>query len=109
MDSLNNNTRLVYSTEHGRVSSVSTKSAVNPIKDGVVRVRLETKGRQGKGMTVIIGLPLDEAELNDLAKKLKQRFATGGSVKKWNIELQGDHREAVVQELQTIGYSVRSG
>ena len=75
----------------------------------MVRVRLETKGRQGKGMTVIIGLPLDEAELNDLAKKLKQRFATGGSVKKWNIELQGDHREAVVQELQTIGYSVRSG
>ena len=79
------NSRLVYST-------------------GVVRLSYETKGRKGKGMTLIAGLPLHEAGLLDLAKKLKQRFGTGGSVKERVIELQGDHREAVTQELRKLGF-----
>lgn len=71
---------------------------------GVVSLRYETKGRKGKGMTLITGLPLSETGLLDLAKKLKQRFGTGGSVKDYIIELQGDHRDAAEQELRRLGY-----
>ncbi len=70
---------------------------------GVVRLRYETKGRKGKGMTLITGLPLSESGLLDLAKKLKQRFGTGGSVKDYIIELQGDHREQAARELSRMG------
>jgi len=75
--------------------------------DGVVRLRYDTKGRKGKGMTLITGLPLSEVGLLDLAKKLKQRFGAGGSVKDYTIELQGDHREQVGRELRKLGYCVK--
>jgi translation initiation factor 1 len=78
-----------------------------PHTDGVVRLRYETKGRKGKGMTLITGLPLSEAGLLDLAKKLKQRFGTGGSMKDYVIELQGDHREQAAQELRKMGYCLK--
>jgi translation initiation factor 1 len=75
--------------------------------DGIARLYYETKGRKGKGMTLITGLPLSQDRLLDLAKKLKQRFATGGSVKDNIIELQGDHRKQAAQELRTLGYIVK--
>jgi translation initiation factor 1 len=78
-----------------------------PETNGIVRLRYETKGRKGKGMTLIKGLPLSETGLLDLAKKLKQRFGTGGSVKDYIIELQGDFREQAGQELRKLGYSVK--
>lgn len=72
-----------------------------------MRLTYETKGRKGKGMTLITGLPLSEAGLLDLAKKFKQGFGTGGSVKERVIELQGDHREQSAQELRKLGYLVK--
>lgn len=78
-----------------------------PNTGGVVRLRYETNGRKGKGMTLIKGLSLSEAGLLDLAKKLKQRFGTGGSVKDYAIELQGDYREQAAQELRRMGYCVK--
>ena len=70
----------------------------------------ETKGRKGKGVTLITGLPLDETSLKGLAKELKRTCGTGGTVKNGVIEIQGDHRDALVAELKKRGYDAkRSG
>lgn len=81
-----------------------------PPKDGAVRVGRETKGRKGAGVSVITGLPLNDQELKQLAKQLKQKCGTGGTVKSGVIEIQGDHRDLLVSELQKLGYAAkRSG
>ncbi len=78
--------------------------------DGVVRVGRETKGRKGAGVTVITGIPAHPAGLKQIAKELKQKCGTGGTVKGGTIEIQGDHRDLLVAELQQAGYTVkRSG
>ena len=71
---------------------------------GWVRLRRETKGRKGKGVTLVDGLPLDEKALKALAKKLKQTCGTGGSLKNGVIEIQGDKRDAIEAELKKQGY-----
>lgn len=76
-------------------------------KSNVARVSRETKGRRGKGVTVISDLPLDEDGLTELAATLKSRLGTGGTVKDGRIEIQGDHRERIVQELEGMGYRVK--
>ena len=79
-------------------------------KDGVVRVSRETKGRKGKGVTLVTGVSLDGFELADLAKLLKNRCGAGGTVKDGVIEIQGEHRDRIVAELQGRGWIVkRSG
>ena len=78
--------------------------------DGVVRVSRETKGRKGKGVTLITGLPLDLKGLQKLAKQLKRRCGAGGTVKEGVIEIQGEHRDLLVAELKKQGFVVkRSG
>lgn len=75
-----------------------------------VRVGRETKGRAGKGVTVITGLPLPDAELEALATRLKRRCGSGGTVRDRVIEIQGDHRDLLVSELASLGYDAkRSG
>ena len=75
-----------------------------------VRVGREVAGRGGKGVTVISGLPYDEAQLDDLATRLKRLCGAGGAVKHGVIELQGDHRDRVVAELGKLGLEAkRSG
>ncbi len=84
--------------------------AVAPPSDGVVRVGRETKGRKGKGVTIVTGVPLIGKELNQLAKALKKKCGTGGTVRDGVIEIQGDHRDLLVTELQKHGWTVkRSG
>jgi translation initiation factor 1 len=78
-----------------------------PSRATVIRVGRETKGRRGKGVTIISDLPLDENDLTELAAKLKARLGTGGTVKDKRIEIQGDHRERIVQELEGLGYRVK--
>jgi translation initiation factor 1 len=73
----------------------------------VVRVRRETKGRGGKTVTAVAGVPLPDAALALLCGELKKRCGTGGTVKDGVIEIQGDHREAIVAELSKRGYSVK--
>jgi translation initiation factor 1 len=81
-----------------------------PPADGVVRVSRETKGRKGKGVTVITGVPLGGQQLAALAKELKQRCGCGGAVKDGSIEIQGDHRDRLVAELLGRGFRAkRSG
>ena len=97
---------IVFSTDKGRIKPEKQRPNM-PKGDGVVRVGRETKGRKGKGMTVITGLRLHPEGLKDLAKKLKQKCGTGGTVKGAVIEIQGDHRDVLVPELQAMGYSVK--
>jgi translation initiation factor 1 len=78
-----------------------------PGKSIVVRVSRETKGRRGKGVTIISDLPLDESGLTELATKLKSRLGTGGTVRDGHIEIQGDHRDRIVVELEGMGYRVK--
>ena len=78
-----------------------------PRGDGVVRVRRETQGRHGKTVTTISGVPLPEEELRELASELKRRCGTGGSAKDGVIEIQGDHRDLLVGELEARGWQVK--
>ena len=97
---------IVFSTDKGRIRPEKKKPAA-PKGDGVVRVGRETKGRKGKGMTVVTGVPLHPEGLKSLAKELKQKCGTGGTVKGATIEIQGDHRDLLVGELQAKGYTVK--
>jgi translation initiation factor 1 len=78
-----------------------------PSKSTVVRVGRETKGRGGKGVTIISDLPLDEDGLAKVATTLKARLGTGGTVKSGRIEIQGDHRDRIVAELEGMGYRAK--
>ena len=114
---ISGNSRLVYSTEHGRVCpecgkepdrcDCGRKRGASAAGDGIVRLRREVKGRGGKTVIVITGLPLDEKGLGELGKRLKKRCGTGGSVKKGVIEIQGEHRDTLMAELTKLGYSVK--
>ncbi|WP_210396642.1 translation initiation factor Sui1 [Motiliproteus sediminis] len=107
---------LVYSTEVGRTcpgcgqaiaACCCRDDATIPEGDGVVRVSLETKGRKGKGVTLITGVPLAAADLKTLAKTLKQRCGVGGAVKDGVIEIQGDHRDLLASLLSERGFKVK--
>ncbi|SHO52223.1 translation initiation factor Sui1 [Desulfopila aestuarii] len=106
---------LVYSTETGKLcpgcgqppKQCSCKKAQVVPNDGVVRISRQTKGRKGAGVSLISGVPLAEAELKVLAKNLKQKCGTGGTIKNGVIEIQGDHRELLRELLQQAGYTVK--
>ena len=118
---MNKNKRLVYSTDKGRICPECNQAISNcecdnlkklkvPDTDGVVRVSRETKGRKGKGVTLVSGVPLAEVELKNLAKQLRNLCGTGGTVKDGVIELQGDHCVTLLKELPKKGWVVkRSG
>jgi translation initiation factor 1 len=75
-----------------------------PAAGGRVKVRRELAGRRGKPVTTIAGVPLEDAGLRALASRLKRRCGVGGSVRDGVIELQGDHRSVVMEELRAAGY-----
>ncbi|WP_243366732.1 translation initiation factor Sui1 [Fundidesulfovibrio soli] len=111
-----NNSGPVYSTEHGSMCPACGKPAAgcdcakrkaSAAGDGIVRIMRQTKGRKGKGVSLITGLPLRGEALEKLAKQLKQRCGAGGAIKDGVIEIQGDHREALAQELKKLGYTVK--
>ncbi|KQX38373.1 translation initiation factor SUI1 [Variovorax sp. Root434] len=109
---------LVYSTEAGgrmcpgcgepmaRCRCKELKARL-PATDGIVRVSHETKGRKGKGVTVVKGVALDAEGLAALGKQLKTACGSGGTVKDGVIEIQGDHRELVVAALVKQGHTVK--
>lgn len=95
----------VYSTETGRQKPEKSKPQV--IGDGKVRIQRETKGRKGAGVTLITGIPLEQAELKQLHKKLKQQCGVGGAIKDGVLELQGDQRQKVFDALANKGWDVK--
>jgi len=113
--------RLVYSTETGRVCPhcgrpvtlcrCKKKTAPQTAKpfaaDGIVRIQRETHGRKGKTVSVIHGLSLAASELEALARFLKQRCGSGGTVQDGAIVIQGDHRPRLREELEKKGYTVK--
>ena len=109
----------VYSTERGRLcpycgqsvaACVCASNTPPPQGDGIVRIGRESKGRKGGGVTVITGLALAPIELKALARQLKKLCGTGGTAKEGVIEIQGDHRDALMTALHQLGHNVkRSG
>jgi len=83
------------------------RQAQTPVGDGTIRVRLETKGRKGKGVTLITGVPLAPLELAVLGKQLKQQCGAGGTVKAGVIEVQGDHCDSLAEALKKRGWRVK--
>ena len=107
---------LVYSTELGRTCPTCRRPLAAcacpaepevPRGDGIVRVARETKGRKGAGVTLVRGLPGDEALLKELAKRLKAACGVGGAVKEGVIELQGEQRQKIKPLLEAAGYVVK--
>ncbi|UPR37145.1 stress response translation initiation inhibitor YciH [Vibrio cyclitrophicus] len=97
---------LVYSTETGRIKPEEEK-VQRPKGDGIVRIQKETKGRKGKGVSVVTGLDLDDAPLKLMAAELKKVCGCGGSVKDGKIEIQGDARDKIKAHLEKKGYKVK--
>lgn len=117
---MNQNSRLVYTTDKSRVCPSCRKPIGRcgckpaqsnpfhlPANDGIVRIGRETKGRKGKGVTTISGLPGGEGELKALAARLKRCCGSGGTVKDGQIIIQGDHRTALEAELTRQGHRVK--
>lgn len=115
---MSGHSKSVYSTDGGRLCPACGKAqaeckcrhqaASTVLGDGRVRVQRETKGRKGKGVTLISGLPLTETELKALAKRLRQQCGTGGTVRDGVVEIQGDQRERLVTLLRDAGYEAKA-
>lgn len=108
---------IVYSTQSGKTCPAcgqpakacdcrKSKAGRDVNHSGVI-VSRETKGRKGKGVTLVSGLPLEEEALTALGKQLKQFCSSGGTIKQGRIEIQGDHRDKLLQELKRLGYSAK--
>lgn len=111
-----NDNGIVYSTEQGRMcpgcgravgQCVCGSDDSVPAGDGIVRISRQTKGRAGKAVTVVTGIPVTKSELKKLARELKARCGCGGTVKDDAIEIQGDKRDEALEVLKAKGYSVK--
>jgi len=107
---------LVYSTDQGRLcpgchraksQCVCKDTSRHPETDGIVRLQRESKGRNGKPVVLITGLPLAATELKILAKELKAKCGVGGTIEDGKILIQGDKREVIQQVLEAKGYKVK--
>ena len=118
MNRKSNSTR-VWSSDGGRICSSCNKpktacecwsqqsQKIDRSGDGIVRVSRETKGRKGKGVTIVSGLQMTEKELKVLAKELKKKCGSGGTVANGKIEIQGEHRDKLVDLLAKKGFTVK--
>jgi len=115
-----NNSRLVYSTESGKICPSCQKpvsectckkkkprSQTNIKADGIIRVQREVKGRKGKTVTTVSGFQINADELKNLATQLKRRCGTGGTVKDGVIIIQGNHRDTLITELKNRGFKAK--
>ena len=101
------NSKLVYSTDRGRIKEAAESGQPDHQGDGIIRIRRETSGRKGAAVTTINGLVGTDAELKALAKKLKRLCGGGGTYKNGVLEIQGDHREKIASTLREDGLTVK--
>jgi translation initiation factor 1 len=100
----------VITPRTGTAKTTTPATTPDARKQAQVRVGREVAGRGGKGVSVISGLPLSDADLAALATQLKKACGAGGAAREGRIEIQGDHRDRLVGELQKLGYQAkRSG
>ncbi len=102
--------QLVYSTRPDAEVSQRTAAKITkslPPQQQDIRVRLDRKKRRGKVVTVVGGFQLNPADLKALGKQLKQYCGAGGAIKDNEIEIQGEHRDKIVQKLASLGYKVK--
>ena len=97
---------LVYSTGIGKIVSKADKPA-SKVGDGIIRIRRETKGRKGKGVTTLSGMAMNASEIKSLCSELKKICGTGGAVKDDIIEIQGDNRDKIKILLEKRGFTVK--
>ncbi|MCI1897333.1 MAG: stress response translation initiation inhibitor YciH [Enterobacter sp.] len=100
------NSRLVYSTDSGRIDEPKAQ-AQRPKGDGIVRIQRQTSGRKGKGVCLITGIDEDDVTLAKLAAELKKKCGCGGAVKEGVIEIQGDNRDLIKSLLEAKGMKVK--
>ncbi len=92
------------------IAACACKAASTPAGDGIARVSRQSKGRGGKTVTLVKGLALDPVALAALGKQLRAACGSGGTVKDGVLEVQGDHVDRIVAELERLGHTVkRSG
>ncbi len=107
---MKNSDRTVWSSDQGdlrkKVNSHGKVSSLPP-QQQTVYLHRDSKGRRGSSVTLIKNLSLSPADLKDLAKHLKQACGSGGTVKEGVIEIQGEHREKIAEELKKMGYKVK--
>jgi translation initiation factor 1 len=94
---------MVWSSTDGDLRRARDPKTVARKTEGPVKVRRETAGRKGKTVTTVFNLPLNDHEIRELAGKLKKRCGVGGSSKDGLIEIQGDHRDTVLEVLRAEG------
>lgn len=119
-----NDSRWVYSTQTGRIcphcgkpvsactcrkqaAARAAKPPADRCGDGIIRIQREVKGRRGKTVTTVFGLPLENEELQAFAAVLKRRCGAGGAVRDGVIMIQGDHRQTLLAEIRKHGYAVK--
>ncbi|MBT4312212.1 MAG: translation initiation factor [Anaerolineae bacterium] len=102
--------RTVWSSSDGDLRQRSQKSASTkslPPNQQTIYLHRESKGRGGKGVSLVKNLALSEKDMKALAKKLKQACGSGGTVKNGVIEIQGEHREKMAAGLEKLGYKTK--
>ncbi|MGU3412360.1 stress response translation initiation inhibitor YciH [Enterobacteriaceae bacterium C34A] len=100
------NSRLVYSTDSGRIDEPKAVTE-RPKGDGIVRIQRQTSGRKGKGVCLITGIDADDTELAKIAAELKKKCGCGGALKDGVIEIQGDKRDLIKTLLEAKGMKVK--
>ena len=103
---MSKNSRLVYSTDKGRIDEEIRPDFVFQ-KDQLISLKLDKKSRRGKTVTVATGFRLPDKELKILAKALRKKCSTGGTFDKDTIELQGNFLEKTALELKANNFSVK--
>ena len=109
---MSRNSKLVYTSDPEVARKLREEGAMpegrsKPAEQQTIRLELDRKSRGGKSVTILSGFELTPGDLSDLAKALKTRCGSGGTVKERAIEIQGDHRDTLARELAGRGYKVR--
>jgi translation initiation factor 1 len=102
--------RTVWSSDQGdlrKEESKSQKTVSLPPRQQTIYLHRDSKGRGGSSVTLLKNLVLSQEDMKKLAKRLKQVCGSGGTIKENIIEIQGEHREKIAEELKKMGYKVK--